>query len=714
MSNDTWSKTNSISYSWLYIICSDDGNYVSGITIGGNSKDISKNTIVVSYDKGNTFQEFKNVPLDDNWKFLIGNSSFTSFIFTAGNNIYYFAITINQWIKLRDVLPLGIPSNPNYLIANKEYTKFAVTDISSSKFLYIANISNNGTPSNFVISKQSGIVRMCSNSTFNIFLATTSTNVLISPDMNVKGNELINWKVINFGNNSWGSITADLSLRKIFVSYAGASKIYCSIDGGATHFVIESSSSIQYNNFVLNSAGDELLAAGDDNQTGSLYFITNLNNKYRVPTIQPTGSTLLGFVAAAKNFSTIYLSQKTPSQLWRYTTTSNTPSINYPYISTNQSNESNDVPSIVDSTVFMRGNPYNFSNSNGYYIVGRDNKGLNYVMTSDFFESTNKPKPYVFSSASFETISPAALIIFPKHINGNNYTFGAPDKKTFDITTSGVLSFSPNINNPRQFRLTASNTMKGNSSNIYPSIWYVISTEDSVPIVYYVQNCATNDNKNFCTSLASGTTTKILSLMFIPKDNMTLYKRINNECYNVPSDSSDKDEIGIKWFYNWITQTGDYPQNCDTGKYAGTNSLNCYFSDKETCTNGFLYYIGDGSAKCSGNTLGYCNANGDEMFPCIENSKSVISNLPPYECSLVPNHTPNNNDNKWYTNLLNYKSWEFWLLWIGVLLIIIIIIVVSVYFTKKKPNKSIDELVKNKGESFNYINDEIKIENFNT
>lgn len=288
----------------------------------------------------------------------------------------------------------------------------------------------------------------------------------------------------------------------------------------------------------------------------------------------------------------------------------------------------------MSNNLFMRGEPFDLSRI--YYIIGRKNNNYyyftNYGSESSIL-STMISTPYT----SFNTvISPIPIKIIKKS-SPNFYSFTGNSLNYPLISTNNIIDLKPS-GVSTIFELFAIDAFSGSASDLYPGIWY--SFENSGITPRWNTNFCLESSKGFCNSnptTQNDITT--LEIMFIPynitDNSLTTLNSwsIYNGSYQCTQDS--RSDVGLYWFESFIKNTGNTAsKNCETNAYINSNSNNCYFSESDTCHQGFLYSVCLNNSEC-GNCLGICDISNNNNMKACKYDFSITSEkgISPLSCN---------------------------------------------------------------------------------
>ena len=264
-----------------------------------------------------------------------------------------------------------------------------------------------------------------------------------------------------------------------------------------------------------------------------------------------------------------------------------------------------------EKSLFMRGS--NFSIPQEFYLVGRSqNSNIYYYLT------INSDNTLIFTSLDYQSLSEYK---FPKV----KLNYISKDLATYSLSINDVIIQSVTINNY--------DSMNNNlATYLYPGLWYRLFNSDLTQITWNLLDCTTSNI--FCVNLSNIVQVKSLDIMFIPinndidSNNISIWKQNSENKYTCLS-YLDNPQLGLNLFNNWILNNNDSPVNCSGDKYLTNLSNNCYFTNTNSCNQGYLY---DSTLNdICGNNLGICT----NYMPCIYdyNNKKL-------SCSDNPTPTP--------------------------------------------------------------------------
>lgn len=171
----------------------------------------------------------------------------------------------------------------------------------------------------------------------------------------------------------------------------------------------------------------------------------------------------------------------------------------------------------------------------------------------------------------------------------SNYCLGIDSSGNFDLVEIPSTGTPWIILNPP----TGTNLNIYNMGTLYPSLNYELQSGNLPPQSMYVFNISSSNSWEYYTIIP----TKI-PIMLIPVNTGQLTVWQDSACYY-----STVDNVGIEWFYNWLTGQS---VGCDSGSSLSSTSNNCYFSSANGCANGYLYSYCTANSTC-GNCMGITN-----------------------------------------------------------------------------------------------------------
>lgn len=699
-----WEKTAAGGLTYSFIICNDDGTKVAAVTRYGGPD--NKGYTFVSKDSFRTWiasptarQEYWGIAPD---------STYTRFIVAGRGPLGY---SNDSGLTVNNVN--GINGNYGAVITDSSFTKWlsfngrdgiiygGKTGQTVSDFTTLNYNSDKGYWRNIV-----------ANEDFSKAIAIGDRNLIkSSPDL--INNPSGTWSNVNTGKDrNWMSVAGAKDLSKIilvanntngeFIQPVNVTSIrykpnapLVSVDGGVTwseytffNYTNNSPKQLEWINVkcnfdfsqVLALTSTELFYCGDPTNINAAWFRINIPGPFTSIAVTPNFSHIYGTVWEGGIYRKV-ISSTTKSLIQPY----RGPIVTPPVIPSSGGTGGTGGTGGVGATgIFMRGDRYDFTTAGGFYIVAKDNNGSYYYLTKPLDEDILNTN-VVFSSINYKNVEGYQSTIFIKSSGGNKYTMkgsyflpkGSSQQVSngnLVINSSGVVDISTTGNTGTVFTLSAVGVMDGDGTNIYPGIWYNM-TSGTNPVSFNVQNCSSSTTP-FCSTLSPGITQKQLSIMLIPINLSTSQTVIytNGQC---SVDTPPSKDLPLSWFNSWVLGDQNAPVNCNTGNYITNASNNCFFSNLAGCQNGFLYNIGQGI--CSPTTLGTCSTENGVMTPCIFDH-SLEPPIPPYTCTPGAKTTEESTSSK-----SKFTQKQIIIFWVIIAVIILVCIGLYFWFSKKTP-----------------------------
>lgn len=316
-------------------------------------------------------------------------------------------------------------------------------------------------------------------------------------------------------------------------------------------------------------------------------------------------------------------------------------------------------------STFMRGDPY--TTEIGYYVVGRSKSGSYYYLIRPL-ENVSEITKAIFTSTPFTEITRESIIIYPKKIKNEIYSFTGTYFPLITSTSTNLGNLyldnlgAVNIgtNDLTNFTLKAVDSNNNSGEYIYPGLWYNLYNSSGTLSNYYIESSSDGN----ITTLNYGA----LDIMFIPINtaNRPLNVWIKNQCDSTNTISN----LGLQWFNNWVIGKEGSPNGCDGPSYTTAIMSNCFFSNTKSCQTNYLYKVGETSTEC-GVYLGFCKEENGIIPPCIYNPDGgPTSSQKPMTCSssFVPDNpdVPDAGSETW-------EEWfkKYWYIWLIVGIIIL-------------------------------------------
>lgn len=354
---------------------------------------------------------------------------------------------------------------------------------------------------------------------------------------------------------------------------------------------------------------------------------------------------------------------------------------------------------MTTSSVFMRGDPFDFSNSTvSYFIVGRSSSvGPYYYWSAN--NDTDGPL-IAMMPVSIKIPDSSAQVKFAfTHVRDNVYTImgdigdsGTPANIVEGV--GAIVMSKPDSEVPVvSLVLTPDKSSNVGISGVYPGIWYDVNILNNASVMWTVYSCADLSQKP-CTGDVKQipSTTSAMQIMIIPTNNSTGATQIglpnagpyntfawmrdtsgDNTCMN----TSDVD-LPLTWFQSWSTGKGNPPTaGCDTESgYVDGSAANCYFTSLDACKAGLRYKMCNGGETC-GTCMGVCPAEADGTIPvCVYTGSSLTAGGTTLSCKKAV--TP------MQTFWAKYKLYVIIGIVVGVLLLIAAVWIIHVIFRKNK------------------------------
>lgn len=270
---------------------------------------------------------------------------------------------------------------------------------------------------------------------------------------------------------------------------------------------------------------------------------------------------------------------------------------------------------MTSTPIFMRGDPCDlsityylaciYSSSKGYVFIQNTPNAeyQNVIPVGGLLEVSDMYDDYPLIEFQLTMISTGIYTLVPTNSDLQNYCLGINTSGYFDL----VL-----INDNTPTNITFSTPSANSSYNIYnmgvlyPSLNYSLIANYTVnadgtstsPQKFYLFNLSSSNSWEYYTVFPT-----LVNVMLIPVNvgQLATWQYDTDTSTGACYYSTDKADIGIEWFNNWLTGTS---VGCDNGGNVDESSNNCYFSTSNSCLNGFLYgYCTDGTCgQCMGQT----------------------------------------------------------------------------------------------------------------